>query len=119
MTERKEIERLLQMTGRTLEDLPKAYPLDKCIATGRRKDVMPEELGSFILHQSDVIEQLISALRDALEEREAVLADLKGLRVCILCAHWETGIDEPCMHCTFENNCFEWRGQKEEEHETT
>lgn len=48
-------------------------------------------------------------------ERDAALADMKGSRICALCAHWEAGINEPCMHCTFENNCFEWRGIKSPE----
>ena len=44
MTDRAEIERLLHMTGRTLEELP----------------------AHMILHQSAVIELLVGALRDAL-----------------------------------------------------
>lgn len=80
MTDRAEIERLLQMTGRTLEGLPEKY--DKNVVHNRIREItggwglyrgMPEP-GEHILHQSDVIELLVGALRDALEEKDAALA---------------------------------------------
>ena len=68
MTSREEIERLLNQTGRTLEGLPKEYPTDKCMIIRQNKSVMLEEWGSLIYHQSDVIELLVGALRDALDK---------------------------------------------------
>lgn len=74
MTDRSEIERLLNATGRTLEGLPERY--DKNVVHNRIREItggwglyrgMPE-LGEHILHQSDVIELLVGALRDALEK---------------------------------------------------
>lgn len=74
MTERAEIERLLNATGRMLEGLPERY--DKNIVHNRIREItggwglyrgMPE-LGEHILHQSDVIELLVGALRDALDK---------------------------------------------------
>lgn len=68
MTDRAEIERLLNQTGRTLEGLPKEYPGDKCRAVGRVRGLTPAVAGNSILHQSDVIELLVGALRDALDK---------------------------------------------------
>ena len=74
MTDRAEIERLLNKTGRTLEGLPKEYPGDRCREVGRAHGLTPAVAGNSILHQSDVIELLVGALKDALSERDAALA---------------------------------------------
>lgn len=79
MTERTEIERLLNQTGRTLEGLPDCYTRWECAEAFRRLDCKSSadahiKGGNMILHQSDVIELLIGALRDALTERDAALA---------------------------------------------
>lgn len=76
MTDRAEIERLLNQTGRTLEGLPteEGYlSADDCAERygdielakryGKFKCTVP-----FMLHQSDVIELLVGALRDALDK---------------------------------------------------
>lgn len=69
MTERAEIERLLNMTGRTLERLPELYPLAQCEDAIRRSGVSVGMAGNMICHQSDVIELLLGALRDALDKQ--------------------------------------------------
>lgn len=71
MTDRSEIERLLQMTGRTLEGLP-------TLNDYRKRDLKTTcelaqasgiyETFPLIMHQSDVIELLVGALRDALDK---------------------------------------------------
>ena len=66
MTDRAEIERLLNMTGRTLDGLPDTY------SSAERADRWHEIVGNrpfgdVALHQSDVIELLVSALRDAMD----------------------------------------------------
>ena len=76
MTERHEIERLLNQTGRTLEGLPteEGYlSADDCAE--RYRSICIAMQGSrfkfnvpFMIHQSDVIELLIGALRDALDK---------------------------------------------------
>lgn len=69
MTDRAEIERLLKQTGRTLEGLPNSYSMQEVdnrferIIGGWRYD-------DFILHQSDVIELLVGALRDSEPKRK-------------------------------------------------
>lgn len=65
MTEREEIERLLQMTGRTLDSLPKHYDIEHLIEIADKYAGWIGESHQ-IAHQSDVIELLIGALRDAL-----------------------------------------------------
>ena len=64
MTDRAEIERLLNQTGRTLEGLPERYD----IVRWNRAANMPGAPLDIICHQSDVIELLVGALRDALEK---------------------------------------------------
>ena len=73
MTNREEIERLLNQTGRTLEWLPEDYGDKKLELWNSFRDKTFGHIKSFdmanrILHQSDVIELLISALRDALDK---------------------------------------------------
>ena len=76
MTDRAEIERLLNMTGRTLEGLPteteyldlKNYDahckeVDRCLSESGFKLSYP-----CLFHQSDVIELLVGALRDTLDK---------------------------------------------------
>ena len=67
MTSREEIERLLNQTGRTLEGLPEEYGIE--LVSGISDEYPSWYLQSnFILHQSDVIELLVGALRDALDK---------------------------------------------------
>lgn len=64
MTDRAEIERLLNQTGRTLEGLPEEHSRED-----RNRELstwMP--WGEKMCHQSDVIELLVGALRDALDK---------------------------------------------------
>lgn len=65
MTDRAEIERLLNQTGRTLEGLPDEYPIETVDKISCMTDW---EYSNHILHQSDVIELLVGALRDALDK---------------------------------------------------
>jgi hypothetical protein len=75
MTDRAEIERLLNQTGRTLEGLPEQY--DDYAVMKRINEVTGSYrcagntalLASNSLHQSDVIELLVGALRDALDKQ--------------------------------------------------
>lgn len=69
MTDRSEIERLLSMTGRTLDDLPKEWSAAKLVAVKWFADDNFGSKAKMLCHQSDVIELLIEALRDALEKQ--------------------------------------------------
>lgn len=68
MTDRSEIERLLQMTGRTLEGLPKLYSSPEAESAITVAGDTRIQIGNMLLHQSDVIELLVAALRDALRD---------------------------------------------------
>lgn len=76
MTERAEIERLLNATGRTLEGLPTQddyWYSDDYVDRNEEIGMMMYRSGfkrnePYIMHQSDVIELLVGALRDALEK---------------------------------------------------
>lgn len=65
MTDRTEIERLLNATGRTLEGLPERHCAEERFEAASRKG----EWCEIVCHQSDVIELLIGALRDALAKQ--------------------------------------------------
>ena len=82
MTDRAEIERLLNQTGRTLESVTKVETGYESRRNGKTMSV--------IMHQSDVIELLVGALKDALTERDAAIIDLP--RMCYLCKHYETAM---------------------------
>lgn len=104
MTDRAEIERLLNKTGRTLEGLPTEMEYMDSPIYGVRCEEMDKELyaGGFeatypsMLHQSDVIELLIAALKDS----EPVVR-------CKDCKHWGTdwalGETEHVKCCEFAN----------------
>lgn len=74
MTDRAEIEHLLNQTGRTLEGLSETYPLDvrvrRILDIAKYAELSPGayKLIDRILHQSDVIELLVGALRDAMDK---------------------------------------------------
>lgn len=83
MTDRAEIERLLNQTGRTLEELPSSYTMQE-IERRFSGIVGGWTLGSCLLHQSDVIELLVDALRDALDkpmQKPMTLEDVKNAGV--------------------------------------
>ena len=74
MTNLEEIERLLNQTGRTLEGLPDNYsPVEVGNALKGCSDVWA--LSVIILNQSDVIDLLVSALRDTLNSQETEISD--------------------------------------------
>ena len=76
MTDRAEIERLLNQTGRTLEGLPTQddyWYSDDYVDRNEEIGMMMYRSGfkrnePYIMHQSDVIELLVGALRDALDK---------------------------------------------------
>ena len=68
-TDRAEIERLLNQTGRTLEGLPKCYASPEAEAALTVAGGSRYHAGSMLLYQSDVIELLVGALRDALDKQ--------------------------------------------------
>jgi len=68
-------------------------------------------------HQLDLLNVGLLVEKAQLEaERDAAIADLKSYRCCHGCKHLGVGFNEPCLHCDFENNCFEWRGPQKENH---
>lgn len=77
MTNRAEIERLLNQTGRTLEGLPTQddyWYSDDYVDRNKEIGMMMYRSGfiryePYIMHQSDAIELLVGALRDALDKK--------------------------------------------------
>lgn len=88
MTDRAEIERLLNQTGRTLEGLPTQddyWYSDDYVDRNKEIGMMMYRSGfilnePYIMHQSDVIELLIGALRDALDKRTKWISVEERLR---------------------------------------
>ena len=93
MTDRAEIERLLQMTGRTLEGLPEEYPSWAALETSRRVGNTSIKVGNMLLHQSDVIELLVGALRDELDKPMQKPLTARELHALI-----DAG-DDVCVYC--------------------
>lgn len=89
MTDRAEIERLLNQTGRTLEGLPEEHSRED-----RNRELstwMP--WGEKMCHQSDVIELLVGALRNALDkpmQRPLTYTELRLAQVV-----WLEDVDKP------------------------
>ena len=74
MTNRAEIERLLNQTGRTMEGLPKEYDIE--LVSGVDNEYPGWYIKSnIILYQSKVIELLVDALRDTLNSQETEISD--------------------------------------------
>ena len=82
MTDRAEIERLLNMTGRTLEGLPDTYD-PEFVARSLKGGRCGWTIGGLICHQSDVIELLVSALRDSLDKQKEQSERIDVLREMI------------------------------------
>ena len=96
MTDRAEIERLLNQTGRTLEVIPKRHSVEEWDKWVRTPGISLEQL----CHQSDVIELLVGALRDALDkpmQKPLTLGELKALcetgSHCIYIEHYHANPD--------------------------
>lgn len=68
MTDRSEIERMLNQTGRTLEELPAIYSSCEAAAAIAVAGETRLQIGNMLLHQNNVIELLVGALRDALDK---------------------------------------------------
>ena len=121
MTDRAEIERLLNQTGRTLEKLPAIYSKTEAVAAVAVAGETILQIGNLLLHRASMIELLVGALRDALTERDAAIIDLP--RMCYLCKHYfsnpmikDTKLGKMIIHC--DKNCgdarfWEWRGAEE------
>ena len=121
MTDRAEIERLLNKTGRTLEGLPERDKWEEREAMWARKPsgVLNADI---ILHQSDVIELLVSALRDALDKQPKWIRANERLpenEKTVLIAGWREGISGklwPVVMTAFhidgkmlaQDSCYAW-----------
>lgn len=72
---REEIEYMLNQTGRTLKGLPEFYPEDQQEKLYREITEKRELWENRVLHQSNVIELLVDALRDTLNSQETEISD--------------------------------------------
>ena len=94
--------------GRTLGEIKAALVMCSEICFGRSD--CPYYDGVNERCQTKLTFNALSLIERLESERDAALAYMKEARICTECAYWDCGIDEPCIHCDFENNCFEWRG---------
>lgn len=117
VTNKDQIEAMLQREGLTLETLPnrKDYKEEQCLAVfldiycGEKWSVERE-----ILHQRDVIDLLCSALEKAQAERAAAIEDAK-IGGCITCSYcYVFKKYDPCQSCHDFGN-WAWRGIIESE----
>jgi hypothetical protein len=114
MTDRAEIERLLNQTGRTLEGLPEFYPEEEQEAIFKKVAREHSRLWeNVVLHQSDVIELLVGALRDALgkvpkNEKKATMEEknnaLKKAHIILEKLSEFNERNDNCDDCPFYDN---------------
>ena len=103
MTDRAEIERLLNQTGRTLEGLPTQYDYLYDGRFAERDEKVGEMMwgarftldAPYIMHQSDVIELLVGALADKLRTRK-VMSGEKVAQDAYETAMWDA-LNEPVV----------------------
>ena len=63
---------------------------------------------------ADLARMTVEMLEGLLKERDAAVNSLKDDRICQECKHRDVGWKEPCMHCDYSDNHFEWRGVQKE-----
>lgn len=105
MTCEERIEALLNRAGQTISDLPRDYLDTHCIRacaeaqewTQRNDFSLLEACEKYILHLTDIIDQMETALENVCGERDWLASKF----ICIYCKHSESDINsEPCNSCT-------------------
>lgn len=124
MTPDERIEKLLNRAGQTISDLPKpsavvyAYPKDMrryipdvAARWHGRLNYGSCDLEDYILHLTDVIDRMETALENVCGERD-YLCDRSG---CEFCAYERIDGDKmPCRGCTVTKNLYEFAGVPED-----
>lgn len=106
MTPDERLEKLLNRAGQTISDLPS--PIDYNIEQEELAMEAAADFGSgletYILHLTDVIDRMETALENVCGERD-YLAKLIGKSeklTCAACAYNEVPLaHDPCLHCSF------------------
>ena len=128
MTPDERIEALLNRAGQTISDLPKATKYEFAYCLGKEdmelvfglvkkfefcwnKENLDLELIDYILHLTDVIDRMETALENVCGERD-YLCDRSG---CEFCAYERFDGDKmPCRDCTVTKNLYEFAGVPED-----
>lgn len=117
MTCDERIEALLNRAGQTISDLPKRYEQEHRNTAFDAADhfggslCMTQNFEDYILHLTDVIDRMETALENVCGERD-YLCDRSG---CEFCAYERIDGDKmPCRGCTVTKNLYEFAGVPED-----
>ena len=117
MTPDERIEELLNRAGQTISDLPKRYEQEHRNTAFDAADhfggslCMTQNFEDYILHLTDVIDRMETALENVCGERD-YLCDRSG---CEFCAYERIDGDKmPCRGCTVTKNLYEFAGVPED-----
>ena len=117
MTPDERIENLLNRAGQTISDLPKRYEQEHRNTAFDAADhfggslCMTQNFEDYILHLTDVIDRMETALENVCGERD-YLCDRSG---CEFCAYERIDGDKmPCRGCTVTKNLYEFAGVPED-----
>ena len=117
MTPDERIEKLLNRAGQTISDLPKPsavvyeYPKDMrryipdvAARWHGRLNYGSCDLEDYILHLTDIIDRMETALENVIGERDYLAKHIKksAKPTCAACAYNEVPLaHDPCRHCSF------------------
>lgn len=117
MTPDERIEKLLNRAGQTISDLPKATNYDFAYTNTDYaltiesvqefeccEDITTLEFADYILHLTDIIDRMETALENVIGERDYLAKHIKksAKPTCAACAYNEVPLaHDPCRHCSF------------------
>lgn len=122
MTCDERIEALLNRAGQTISDLPKRYEQEHRNTAFDAADhfggslCMTQNFEDYILHLTDVIDRMETALGNVIGERDYLVWALKeDYHCCDACIHRDKYMsEEPCNLCERANSKFEFAGVPED-----
>ena len=113
MTPDERIEKLLNRAGQTISDLPKRYEQEHRNTAFDAADkfggslAMTQNFEDYILHLTDVIDRMETALENVCGERDYLLHECIGCEDCAAASEYDDFENEICHSCENESK-FEW-----------
>lgn len=133
MTPDERIEKLLNRAGQTISDLPKSdgkhltYNRESRSSAEHKVFAYAKQSGyvdvidclamhqDYILHLTDVIDRMETALENVCGERDYLVLARKKVYPCDACIHRDKyRFEEPCVLCERANSKFEFAGVPED-----
>lgn len=114
------IEALLNRAGQTISDLPDKYDemaIDAAADTAEKWShrITWRRYVDYILHLTDVIDRMETALENVCGERDYLVWALRKDYLCDACIHRDKhAFEKPCNLCEKDNSKFEFAGVPED-----